>query len=366
MQDNSSNKIEYKTDYKDYRNHIVIMISTDKMIINERSAVRSRMIDYAKDYKELHIIVFSTQKYYFHNESMPENLFIYSTNSFSKLTYINTAYKIGRKILKNTAKTEKLLISCQDPFETGLVGKKLANLRNDSELLLQIHTDLFSPYFTSGYCIGWKNALLNKIRLFISKFILPHAQVIRVVSSKIADSLVMRGLNAEKIIIKPIAINEDYIRNTAPLFILREKFPQFKKNILVISRLESEKNIEMAIKAMKILHSRANSVTDGTGLIIVGSGSLMNSLKKFVYKLDMSQNVIFEGWQSDTVSYYKGCDIVLVTSWYEGYGMVLKEAQIAGKKIVSTDVGIAREVGAEIVEWKAESIAKILQKSLQI
>ncbi len=341
----------FNTEYKDYKDHVCIMISTDNMIFNERSAVRARMIEYAKSYKEMHIIVFSKIKF------ISENCTIYSTNSFSKFNYIKNAYKIGKKILKNVDKSEKLLISCQDPFETGLAGKKIASLRNNSELLLQIHTDLFSPYFTSNK-IGFKNAVLNRIRLFISKFTLSHAQVIRVVSIKIAESLVLQGIAKDKIIVKPIRVDENTIKNSLPSFNLHEKFPQFKKIILMVSRLESEKNIEMAIEAMKIVNSKINDA----GLIIVGSGRSINKLKKITNKLDLNQKVIFEGWQTDTISYYRGCDIVLVTSWYEGYGMVIKEAQIVGKKIVSTDVGIAREVGALIAEYTPDSIAqKILE-----
>lgn len=76
--------------------------------------------------------------------------------------------------------------------------------------------------------------------------------------------------------------------------------------------------------------------------------------------------MVFEGFQSDLIPYYKGCDIFLVTSWYEGYGMVFKEAQAAGCRIVSTDVGIAREVGAEIVGWEEGRLQKsrILPASL--
>jgi glycosyltransferase involved in cell wall biosynthesis len=77
-----------------------------------------------------------------------------------------------------------------------------------------------------------------------------------------------------------------------------------------------------------------------------------------VYRLNLSEKVLFEGWKTDTVSYYKGSDALLVTSWYEGYGMVFKEAEAAGLKIVSTDVGIAKEIGARIVDWSPEKIAE--------
>lgn len=320
------------------------MISTDRAIFLEKSPVRARMLEYAKSCKELYIIIFSTKR--FENEELSPNCFVYSTNSFSKLHYISGAVRIGKRILKNTDKQIPVLITCQDPFETGLVGKSLAHWRKNSELMLQIHTDLFSSYFT-------QHSFLNKIRLFISKYTLPQADIVRVVSRKIADSLVQRGIAVEKIIIKPIEVNIDVIKNGVPSFDLHEKFPHFKKIIVMASRLEAEKNIGMALDAMKIVLDR---IPDA-GLVIVGSGSMMSSLKKHAYRLKIEASTAFLGWQTDLVPYYKGCDLFLSTSWYEGYGMVLKEAQAAGCRIVSTDAGIASEIGAHIAQHNAQSIA---------
>ena len=267
---------------------------------------------------------------------------------------MSCAYRIGKKIIKKIDKNTSLLVTCQDPFETGLVGKRLAHLRKNSELLLQLHTDLFSPYFT-------KHSFLNKIRRYISKFTLSQADIVRVVSRRIADSLVERGFKPEEIILKPIPVNTEAIKNAVPNFDLHKKFPQFKKIILMVSRLEKEKNIEMAIEAFKI----ANEKISDLGLVIVGSGKELKRLEKLAYKLDLSQKVAFEGWQSDLVPYYKGCDVFLNTSWYEGYGMTLVEAQAAGCRVVSTDVGVAREVGAEMVGWSRESIAEGIMNILK-
>ena len=57
------------------------------------------------------------------------------------------------------------------------------------------------------------------------------------------------------------------------------------------------------------------------------------------------------------ISYYKTADLFLNTSLFEGYGMTLVEARAAGCKVVSTDVGVAREVGAKIIPYDSEQIA---------
>jgi glycosyltransferase involved in cell wall biosynthesis len=347
----------YNTEYNNYSNHITVMVSTDRLILNEKSSVRARMVEYSKLYKELHIIVFSKKK--IEPITIADNCTIYSTDSLVRFNYVSDACKIGKKILKKVDKEALVLVSCQDVFETALVGKCLANLKKNSQLLLQIHTDLYSPYFISSK-IGYINALLNRIRLFISRFTIPHAQVIRVVSNRIADSLVQRGVDKDRIIVKPIDVNVEYIKSAVPSFNLKQKYPQFKKIILMVSRIESEKNIDLAIEAMGIVKAQISDI----GLVIVGSGRRLESLKRLSYKLKLEDIVVFEGWQTDLVPYYKGCDIFLNTSFYEGYGMVLKEAEAAGNKIISTDVGIAREVGSSIADFSVKSVANEILKSI--
>lgn len=367
---------KYSTEHKDYSKHAVVMISTDQQIFDDNSSVRARMVGYSKLYKELHIVIFSLKQV--EPIKISDNCTVYSTKSFIRVNYVSDAQKIGKDIIKkiDINAENPLLVSCQNPFETGLVGKCLANLRRDSELLLQIHTDLYSPNFCS-LKIGFRHFVINVVNLFISKFTLQHAQVIQVVSKKIADSLVERGFDSRTIIVKPIFVDTEYIKNTQPSFDLHKKYPQFKKIILMVSRLESEKNVSLAIDALKIVNTLkvaddlkvanglkvANESIADVGLVVVGSGSNLASLKKQAQKLKIGHLVDFVGWQKDTISYYKGCDVFLCTSWYEGYGMVLKEAESAGCKIVSTDVGIAREVGAKVVGWDANSTSNAVLAS---
>jgi len=63
-----------------------------------------------------------------------------------------------------------------------------------------------------------------------------------------------------------------------------------------------------------------------------------------VLKLNLKENVIFEGWQRDVVSYLKSSDCLLLSSNYEGYGRAIIEALIFGLPVIATKVGIAPEV----------------------
>lgn len=322
----------------------LLMISTDRKTFEKGSAVAQRQVLYAKNFEEVHIIVFAkrNEEADFKETALAPNIWVYPTRSFSRWMYVFDALKLGRFITEKRGITD---ITCQDPFETGLVGA-LVKSRHPVRLELQIHVDLGSRYFQ-------RSSFLNKIRMFISKFTLARADKIRVVSKRIRDYVAMI-VEPSMIEVRPIAIDEEKIINSPITTDLHKKYPQFEKIVLMASRLEPEKNISLAIESFKAVLEKMPKA----GLVIVGSGSEEMKLKSSVKNLCLDKSVIFEGWQNDLASYYKTSDCFLLTSLYEGYGMTLAEAHIAGCKIVSTDVGIAREVGAKVVGFKKDEVAQ--------
>ena len=111
--------------------------------------------------------------------------------------------------------------------------------------------------------------------------------------------------------------------------------------MLVVSRLEAEKNVGLAIRAF------ADQAPKSACLIIVGDGSERTKLERLVQELGFSGRIFFEGGE-DPKKYYKLASMFLSTSLYEGYGMTVIEALASGIPVLSTDVGIAREAGAII------------------
>ncbi|TSC66959.1 MAG: glycosyltransferase, partial [Parcubacteria group bacterium Gr01-1014_73] len=140
---------------------------------------------------------------------------------------------------------------------------------------------------------------------------------------------------------------------------LRKKYPQFDFIALAVGRLEPEKNSSLALEIWREVVKK-NPLA---GLVIIGSGSLEKSLKLKAKSLKLEDNVIFEQWKNDLVSYYKTADVFLNTSFYEGYGLAMAEARAASLPVISTDVGAVRELGCEIASFDGRDFAiKILAK----
>lgn len=306
----------------------VLMISTDTKILEEGSVVRGRMIEYGNLFSELHIVVFSKGKNAVVITIAP-NVFVYPTNSSSKFLYVKDGISLGLKIIKEKKLVpETSVITTQDPFETGVVGRVLSK-NSKIRLHVQIHTDFKSPYF--------KKNVLNRIRVALAGCVLPRASAIRVVSERILMSL-PKNLK-ERALILPIFADVLAIQNTEVTINLKKKYPQFEKIILIASRLTKEKDIITAIRAFK----ETLATYPKAGLVIIGSGSEESALKKEVLLLKIGNSVVFESWadHNTLVSYMKSVDVFLSSSLYEGYGLSMLEAHTSGALLVATDAGIA-------------------------
>jgi len=321
----------------------ILMISTDRKIFEPPSEVKSRMLNYASQVDELFIVILGTNR----------RLKIEGKLKYIGMTRWRALFWKPARPAGGSAESFDLITS-QDPFETGFIAWRLARQLR-AKLELQIHADLGSPYF-------WRESWLNKIRFLLANFLLPKADQIRVVSQRIANYLQATSYKLQATpAVRPIVVDVEKIKNAPITIDLHKKYPQFSKIILMASRLTREKNIRLAIEAMREILKRQPKV----GLVIVGSGPEESKLKLLASSFQLLENIIFESWASASIlfSYYKTCDLFLVTSLYEGYGMTLVEAQAAGCRIVSTDVGVAREVGASIVSFVPKgTVEAILDK----
>lgn len=309
------------------------MISTDRLICKQGSAVSRRMIDYGNLFGELHIILFSDISHNLSTLQIAPNVWVYPTNTSSRFFYIPRAISLGRAILRSVY-FGQTAITAQDPFETGIVGVVLSKL-SGAPLQLQLHTDAWSVHFQYANLANWIRVTL------LSRITLRYAKGVRVVTEKVGRDAAVKGHVPPKLIsVLPVFVDETSELTMEMPVDLHQKFPDWNIILLMVSRLEPEKNISLALKAFKSIHARYPHA----GLVIVGSGSLDGSLKREVRRLSLSNNVSFEGFKLDASSYFQSADIFLNTSLYEGYGMTLIEAGKAGLPVVTTLVGVAQDL----------------------
>lgn len=297
----------------------IISIGMGQKIFEENSAMRQRQIEYGKIFDELHVVVFTQNYDKFVVQKLSDNVFLYPTNSKIRIFYIFDFIKIIRKILKNSEKGN-IILTCQDPFETGIVGV-LAKLFFNLPLHVQIHTDFSGKYFK-------QMSLLNLVRFYMAEFVVKYSDRVRVVSERIKKSI---GLFSKNIDILPI-------KTEIKADLGGEVKKPFPFTLLMVCRLEKEKNIET------ILHAIENLKEKNIGLCLVGDGSQKTNLEQIVKDLKISDRIIFAGWKDNLNPYYKMTDAFISASLYEGYGISTVEAAYFGKPLILSETGVAGEI----------------------
>lgn len=103
-----------------------------------------------------------------------------------------------------------------------------------------------------------------------------------------------------------------------------------------IGRFCEQKNTEFIIDIFSEIHKRQS----GAKLLLIGDGPLKQKINEKIAKYHLEDSVILPGELQDVFRYYSAMDVFLFPSRYEGFGMVLLEAQINGLKCVASKEGI--------------------------
>ena len=185
------------------------------------------------------------------------------------------------------------------------------------------------------------------------------------VSQYVKDSLLSLypELAHKNIVVIHNPINTESIKAKAEL----EKTPKQRFSFLQVGRLTHQKGLETLLEA--------NAILQKEGLVydvwLVGEGERYK--KTLLMRLESQGvgNVKFLGFKENPYPYIKACDVCVLASYYEGYGLVLAESCVLGKAIIASDIPTSKEIlrdseigsGAEFfVSKDARSLADSMRR----
>jgi len=115
-----------------------------------------------------------------------------------------------------------------------------------------------------------------------------------------------------------------------------------EKNLLFLGRLVQEKGVQVLIKALPEIIQKAGPVR----LFIAGKGPYQQELSDLAQSLGVSDRVTFVGYVDDHErnDLLDRCDVAVIPSLYEPFGIVALEAMAAGLPVVVSDTCGLREV----------------------
>jgi len=115
-----------------------------------------------------------------------------------------------------------------------------------------------------------------------------------------------------------------------------------EKIVFFVGRLVHEKGVHVLMDAIPKILSYYNDVK----FVIAGKGPQLDYLRMKTAEMGISQKVYFTGYISDEdlARLYKCCDIAVVPSLYEPFGIVALEGIVAGVPVVVSDTGGLGEI----------------------
>ena len=289
----------------------ILNISLDRSMLAADSPVVKRIIGYSK-LSEFYTVLTPAEK----NQEVKinNNLKIVGVGFKNKIIGLGKIFLAANKLIRDDKCN---LISVQDQYYLGLVGLLLAR-KYKIGLEIQVHG--IEKY--------------GGLRKIVAHYILPRADAVRTVSGRLKRYLLDSKVDESKITVVPVYAGE--------IKTIKDKEYNLKNPavILTICRLVPVKNIELQLRALADLKKENLAVE----LWIVGGGPKKKKLKELSHELNLEPYVKFWGWQKDIENFYNQADLFLLTSYAEGWPLVIVEAAQYGLPIIMTDVGSAGEL----------------------
>ncbi len=113
-----------------------------------------------------------------------------------------------------------------------------------------------------------------------------------------------------------------------------DSLPENRFSVCCVGRLVRQKRFDRVIRVASILKARGYDVL----FRIIGSGNLKDELADLAKASGVEDMIEFVGFQSNPYKYIKASDVFLLTSESEGFSLVVAEAMILGKPVISTTV----------------------------
>ena len=221
---------------------------------------------------------------------------------------------------------------------------------------------ILNKKFNIPYIIAVRNTDINtflkykKYLKYFGKFIIKNANQIIFLSESYKNmflSIMPNDIQHEienKSLIIPNGIDDYWIENH------KDNFKNFQNNIslLFIGAIDRNKNLKFNIQVCNQLLKEGYQCA----LHIVGDGPELESCKNLVEKLGISSKVFFYGKITDKYklnTIMEQCNLFLLNSKFETFGLVYAEAISQGLKVIYTrDQGFDKQFEEGIVGYSIE------------
>ncbi len=233
--------------------------------------------------------------------------------------------------LKGTITYRKIIREKKPQFSLSFLA--LDNLINiascygnpETKIIISVHTSLSMKY---------NNSLKNRVIKYVLLNVYKRANLIIAVSEGVKEELICDfNISPDKVKVLYNPVDIWNVKKLAEKEI--EGNSWLDKDVPVIinmGRLTKAKGQWHLIRAFSEIrkHRRCK-------LVIIGYGELKEYLESLVEQLNLSNDVVFLGWQNNPYKYISRASVFVLSSLWEALPYALTEAMACGCPVISTD-----------------------------
>lgn len=175
----------------------------------------------------------------------------------------------------------------------------------------------------------------NIVSAKIVKWVFQNVDFVCVNSTRTARKVIESGAYLERVTVVPLGGNPTPAYKSGCYPSSTQIIERHTIQLLTIGYLVPHKGHAYVLRAVRRLIDLGYRIK----YTIVGDGELAEHLCKLAGELGIAEHVSFEGYKShaEVWQYYADCDIFVLASWDEAFGVVYVEALSMGKPIVGCE-----------------------------
>ena len=196
--------------------------------------------------------------------------------------------------------------------------------------------ELFPEYYSKTAILYWRFALRRACH--------KASHVLTVSESTKRDLVRFMGVPERKVkVVYPCVSLVDTESSPEIMAHMRNRYSLPEKYVLYVGALHPRKNLETLVKAFSIAKANARFPHK---LVLAGTGWAIESILGEIARCGMQDEVILTGalLESDLPLIYRGADVLVFPSHYEGFGYPPLEAMACGTPVIVSNTSSLPEV----------------------
>lgn len=107
-----------------------------------------------------------------------------------------------------------------------------------------------------------------------------------------------------------------------------------------VGQLDERKGLGVLLSAFALIHQRMPEAR----LVLAGEGPLREMIASEAREKGWEENLILAGFVKDVAAVMQTIDVLLLPSYWEGFGIVIIEAMACGKPVITTNISSMPEI----------------------